>query len=84
MIPKAKEETTESGAKVYKLAKKGDVQEYVEIGLMKFIDNFKNTNYGVEQIELWIEAKAETSNLTKLFVSAGATGGCKIILEPKN
>lgn len=83
MIPKAEKTKTASGAMTYKLDTDNGEQEYVEIGLREFIRKFEGSDYKIEQIELWIEGKAESSNLTKLFVSVSGGGGCKLILKPK-
>ena len=83
MFPKVEKTNSVSSKMTYKLSEDGDEQEYVEIGLNEFIRKFEKSSYKIEQIELWIEGKAESSNLTKLFVSVSGAGGCKLILKPK-
>ena len=80
MFPKleAKEKARMEG-RVF-LSKESD---YTETKLLEFVRKFEERNYKVDQIELWIEAKVESGNVTKLFISLGATGGCKVILKPR-
>ena len=64
------------------LLKEGE-NAYIGTKLQEFVERFEKINYRVDQIELWIEAKAESGNVTKLFVSLEGSGGCKVILKPK-
>ena len=64
------------------LSQEGE-KAYVETKLQEFVERFEKINYRVDQIELWIEAKAESGNITKLFVSLEGSGGCKVTLKPK-
>ena len=54
--------------------------EYSESSLNEFIERFRKQNFKVEKIELWVEGKAETSGVTRFFVSAESSGGCKLTL----
>jgi hypothetical protein len=59
-----------------------DSEKYIETDLTEFVDKFKKDGYHVDQIELWIEGKAESGAITRFFVSIEGGGGCKIILKP--
>ena len=84
MFPKLKKENTASAQMVYSLAKDGDKQEYSETDLQKFVEQIETKEYRIEQIELWIEGKAESVGVTKFFISFEGKGGCKIILRPES
>ncbi len=58
-------------------------QVYSEKGLSEFVKEFEGKGYRVDQIELWIEGRAESGNVTKLFISSEGSGGCKVILKLK-
>ena len=49
---------------------------------MKFVQKFEGKGYRIEQIELWVEGKAESGGVTKFLVSVEGGGGIKIILRP--
>ena len=80
-----KKKTTAQGIPyIFYAVKKGEEgQEYVETTLLQFIQEFEKEKYKVEQIELWIEGRAESGGVTKLFVSLEGKGGCKVILRPR-
>lgn len=85
LFPKAVDNGTSSAfskrANVYMV--NGKEKEYNDPEeLSKFVKKFKKGGYHVDQIELWIEAKAETGGVTQLFVSMEGSSGFKIILKP--
>lgn len=57
-------------------------KKFIGTKLMEFVKQFEEASYKVDQVELWITAKAETEGLTKLFVSLEGSGGCKVTLRP--
>ena len=63
---------------------RGGKPVYSEKGLSEFLKEFEKEKYIVDQIELWIQGKAKSDNVTRLFISIEGTGGCKIILKPRN
>jgi hypothetical protein len=81
LFPKFQQDKSTQGKLVYSLAKEDDKQEYSEEGLKQFVEKFENRGYRVEQIELWVEGKAESGGITKFIVSAEAGGGIKIVLR---
>ncbi len=82
LFPKYEQGKSAEGKAVYSLAKKGEQQEYSEEKLMKFVQKFEGKGYRIEQIELWVEGKAESGGVTKFLVSVEGGGGIKIILRP--
>ncbi|MFN3667236.1 MAG: hypothetical protein ACK4S0_13810, partial [Sediminibacterium sp.] len=54
---------------------------FVVITLNSLIKSLKD--FKVEQIELWVNAGAETGGATRLLISAKGEGGIKILLKPK-
>lgn len=82
LFPKYEQDKSSQGRAVYSLAKDGDQQEYSEENLMKFVQKFEGKGYKIDQIELWVEGKAESGGVTKFIVSVGGGGGIKIILKP--
>ena len=63
---------------------RGGKPVYSEKGLSEFLKEFEKEKYIVDQIELWIQGKAKSDNVTRLFISIEGTGGCKVILKPRN
>ena len=63
---------------------RGGMPVYSEKGLSEFLKEFEKEKYIVDQIELWIQGKAKSDNVTRLFISVEGTGGCKVILKPRN
>lgn len=57
---------------------------YIRTKLEAFVRRFEKKDYRVDQIELWIDAKAKSGDVTKLFISLEGSGGCKVILKPKH
>lgn len=57
---------------------------YSEKGLSEFLKEFEQEKYIVDQIELWIQGKSKSDNVTRLFISIEGNGGCKVILKPRN
>lgn len=85
MFPKPwLEQKTSDTSGRYVMSRSEKSQEYSEIKLLKFVEQFEKAEYKVEQIELWIEAKAESKGITQFFVSIAGSGGCKVILKPKS
>ena len=82
LFPKYEQDKASQGRAVYSLAKKEGKQEYSEEGLKKFVQKFEGQGYKIDQIELWVEGKAESGGVTKFIVSVGGGGGIKIILRP--
>ncbi len=82
LFPKYEQDKSSQAMAVYSLAKKGEQQEYSEEGLRKFVQKFEGQGYKIDQIELWVEGKAESGGVTKFIVSMGGGGGIKIILKP--
>jgi hypothetical protein len=87
MFPKyeAGQATTDKGAKytVYGPKREGDRKAYTEVKLADFVKQFEGGRYKVQQMELWIEGRAEDGETTKLFLSPDGRGGCKVTLEPE-
>jgi hypothetical protein len=85
MFPKPiLEKKTSNTSGRYYMTRNENSQEYSEIKLLKFVEQFEKAEYKVDQIELWIEDKAESGAITKFFVSIAGSGGCKVILKPKS
>ena len=85
MFPKPiLEKKTSSTSGQYYVNRDQNSQEYSSIKLLKFVEQFEKAEYKVDQIELWIEAKAESKGITQFFVSIAGSGGCKVILKPKS
>jgi hypothetical protein len=63
---------------------RGGKPVYSEKGLSEFLKEFEKEKYIVDQIELWIQGKAKSDNVTRLFISIEGNGGCKVILKPRN
>ena len=64
------------------LQEAGIIDELVEkIKLDKLIEKFKG--YKIDSIELNINGVAKSSGITSLIVSFEGSGGCKIILKPR-
>jgi|tagenome__1003787_1003787.scaffolds.fasta_scaffold18657433_1 hypothetical protein len=64
------------------LQEAGIIDEIVEkIKLDKLLDKFKG--YKIDSIELNINGVAKSSGVTSLVVSFEGSGGCKIILKPR-
>jgi hypothetical protein len=63
---------------------RGGKTVYSEKGLSEFLKEFEKEKYIVDQIELWIQGKAKSDDVTRLFISLEGNGGCKIILKPRN
>jgi hypothetical protein len=82
LFPKYEQDTSAQGKAVYLLSKKGGKQEYSEEDLKQFVQKFEGQGYKIDQIELWVEGKAESGGITKLIVSVEGGGGIKIILRP--
>ena len=57
-------------------------RKYEETDLTEFVQKFEGKEYKVDQIELWIEGKAEEGEVTKLFISFEGSGGVKVLLKP--
>jgi hypothetical protein len=57
--------------------------EYFEMGLSQFVRELENQDYKVDQIELWVEGRAESGGITRLFVSTDGKKGYKVILRPR-
>ena len=57
--------------------------EYFEMGLSQFVKELENQDYKVDQIELWVEGRAESGGVTRLFVSTDGAKGYKVILRPR-
>jgi hypothetical protein len=68
---------------LYWLAKEEGKQLYSEEDLKSFVQKFEKQGYWIDQIELWVEGKAESNGVTRFFVSVEGGGGIKIILRPK-
>jgi hypothetical protein len=63
---------------------RGGKPVYSEKGLSEFLKEFEEEKYIVDQIELWIQGKSNSDNVTRLFISIEGNGGCKVILKPRN
>ena len=87
MFPKFEEKRTTSAGKAltfWSAKETEEGREYLETELGHFIDQFERPGYKVERIELWIEGKAESGGITKLFVSMEGAGGIRLTLMPKS
>ena len=82
--PKLKEQTATGEAYEMPWMSRKEVQEYSPIKLSEFVKELEKHEYKVDQIELWIEAKVESGNISKLFISIGGSGGCRVILKPRS
>ena len=58
--------------------------EYFEMGLSQFVKELENQDYKVDQIELWVEGRAESGGVTRLFISTDGKKGYKVILKPRS
>ena len=58
--------------------------EYFEMGLSQFVKELENQDYKVDQIELWVEGRAESGGTTRLFISTDGKKGYKVILKPRS
>ncbi len=87
MFPKieVKEKSSAEGKSYVVFSKKEQYgsSEYLEKSLSEFVKEFENREYRVDQIEIWIEGRAESGGVTRLFVSSEGGGGYKVILRPK-
>ena len=83
LFPKYEQGKSSEGKAVCSLAKNANNEQvYSEEGLKKFVQKFEGQGYKIDQIELWVERKAESGGITKFIVSVGGGGGIKIILRP--
>lgn len=57
--------------------------EYLEVGLSQFVKELESQDYRVDHIELWIEGRAESEGISRLFVSTDGQKGYKVILKPR-
>ncbi len=57
--------------------------EYLEMGLSQFVKELESQDYKVDQIELWVEGRAESGGVTRLFISTEGQKGYKVILKPR-
>ena len=89
MFPKFKEsrtKTSEGTLHVHHfLSGENGKPDYEKEELWKFLQKFEHprSEYEVDKIELWVEGKAESDGITKLFLSSQGNAGCKITLERK-
>ena len=57
--------------------------EYFEMSLSQFVKELENQDYKVDQIEFWVEGRAESGGITRLFISTEGQKGYKVILRPR-
>jgi len=55
----------------------------IPVDVEKIMSLFKGFNVDIERIEVWVQGAVESGNIIRLFVSAKAEGGVKVILRPK-
>jgi hypothetical protein len=76
MFPEYKQEKSAQGQMLYYWSGKEDGKgEYSEENLREFVNKFERQGYKVSQIEIWVDGKIESGNVTKLFVSVEGGGG---------
>ena len=57
--------------------------EYLEVGLSQFVKELGSQAYKVDHIELWVEGRAQSGGVTRLFISTEGQKGYKVILKPR-
>jgi hypothetical protein len=57
--------------------------EYMEVGLSQFVKELESQDYQVDHIELWVEGRAESGGVSRLFISTDGQRGYKVILKPR-
>jgi hypothetical protein len=57
--------------------------EYLEVGLSQVVKELESQDYKVDHVELWVEGRAQSGGVTRLFISTEGQKGYKVILKPR-